>query len=101
MQLIRRTAENAFASISFPDLQLYRRRYYSSSFWPKRNWSFKILFALYCLESELKYRSTADKLSPRIDEVEHPVVRPNTGVNPFIHANTLGITPPSLVFGSR
>ena len=101
MQLIGRATDHTFASITIPDLELDGGRYYSSPFWPQRYWSLEVFLPFHGFKAKLKYRSTVDQLNPRVHKMKHAVVGPYARVDLFIHADTLRITPSSLVFGSR
>jgi len=74
MQLVASTADDAFASITFPNLKLHSSRYYSSSFWPKRHRTSEVFFTFDCLEPELEYRSIAELFGPRIEEMKHAII---------------------------
>lgn len=97
MQFICGTAENAFASITLPDLELNRGWYYSPSLRMKGCRNSKVFFSLDSLEPEFEYRPTGRSFSPRVNQMEHSVVRPYSGMDLFVYPYAFRLTLSSLV----
>ena len=94
VQFICGLAQTAPAAITFPDFQFHRGWNDAPPLRVDMDGLRQVLVPLHSDEAKLEYRPVIVTFLPRIDKVKDAVIRPDAGLDLFIHPNALwGATP--------
>lgn len=89
VQFIRRTTNGAFSSVTLPHFQFYACGNNATTLCVHLYGLCKVFLTLYGNQTKLKYDAVIIAFLPRIDQMENPIIRPDSGPNLFVHPYTL------------